>query len=403
VTVERSIEQTAGQFGGSAARYRRIAAPLVRGWKNLMEDVLAPPHVPRHPVTLARFGVLAPWSATALARALFASPRWRAVFAGMAAHSIRPLEAAGTAAFGWLLMLSAHAAGWPIARGGSQAITNALAAYFKSLGGKIVTGHRVRSLDELDRGAFVLCDVTPRQFAALAGAPLSYDFRGKMERWLYGPGVFKMDWALSAPIPWKAPECARAATVHLGGSFEEIADAERRPWLQGAQQGRPFVLLVQPTLFDASRAPAGKHTAWAYCHVKNGSDADMTDAIEWQIERFAPGFRECVLARHAMRTADLERHNTNLVGGDIGGGANTLKQILMRPTARSYRTPLEGIYLCSSSTPPGGGVHGMCGYHAASATLADLQASGKEVMSIPGDPSGSVPPDQIRQIRSSRS
>lgn len=364
LTVERSIDDTAAQFESGGPLYRRIAAPLVEDWGKLADDILTPPHMPRHPLTFGRFAALAPWPATIAERMFFRTPKARAVFAGMAAHSILPLEAPGSGAFGWVLTLSAHAVGWPVARGGSQAIANALAACLESLGGKILTDARVRSLEEVERDSLVLCDVTPRQFLELAGDSLPDGYRRKMEAWRYGPAVFKIDWALNAPIPWKAPQCAQAATVHLGGTSEEIAESERAPW-RGRTHRRPFVLLAQQSLFDASRAPAGMHTAWAYCHVPNGSREDMTEAIESQVERFAPGFRDCILARHVMRASEMELHNANLVGGDITGGANTLGQLLARPTLSAYRTPLAGVYLCSSSTPPGGGVHGMCGYHAA--------------------------------------
>ncbi len=368
LTVERSIDDTAAQFETGGSLYRRIATPLVAEWPRLMREILAPPHLPRHPRTPARFVAIAPWPATIAELLFFRTEKSRAVFAGMAAHSILPMEVPISGAFGWMLMLSAHAAGWPVARGGSQSIANALASYLESLGGTVLTNSRVRSLDEFERGSLVLCDVTPRQFLELAGDRLPGCYRRKLERWRYGPGVFKIDWALSAPIPWKAHGCARAATVHLGGSAEEIADSERAPW-ERRTHPRPFVLLAQPSLFDPSRAPAGMHTAWAYCHVPNGSLEDMTAAVEAQVERFAPGFRRCVLARHTMTTADLELRNANLVGGDIVGGANTPRQMLLRPSAGAYRTPLEGVFLCSSSTPPGGGVHGMCGYHAARAAL----------------------------------
>jgi phytoene dehydrogenase-like protein len=366
LTVERTLDAT-------PALYRKIAMPLVWEWSALMEDILAPPHVPRHPLTLGRFGALAPWPASLMARVVFHSPQWRAVFAGMAAHSMLPLEAPGSAAFGWILMLSAHAVGWPIARGGSQRIADALVSYFQSLGGRILTSSRVKSLDEFERGSLVMCDVTPRQLLELAGSRLPPGYRRNLEKWRYGPGVFKIDWAMDAPIPWRAAECARAATVHLGGSWEEIAESERAPWegKAGKAHERPFVLLAQPSLFDASRAPAGGHTVWAYCHVPNGCELDMTEAIEGQVERFAPGFRSRILARHTMAATELERHNANLVGGDIGGGANTLRQLLLRPTASGYRTPLDGVFLCSSATPPGAGVHGMCGYWAARAAIED--------------------------------
>ena len=368
LTVERSIDDTAAQFGSGGSLYRRIAMPLVARWDQLMQEILAPPHPPRHTLTLARFGAIAPWPATWIERACFRTAKSRAVFAGMAAHSVIPLEAAGSGAFGWVVMLSAHAAGWPIARGGSQAIANALASYFQSLGGAILTSSPVKSLNEFEAGALVMCDVTPRQFVQVAGDRIPKSYRRKLSRWRYGPGVFKIDWALKHPIPWTAARCALAPTVHIGGSAEEIAAAERAPWERSVHH-RPFVLLAQPSLFDDSRAPNSMHTAWAYCHVPNGSEADMTAAIEAQVERFAPGFRECILARHTMAAAELERHNANLVGGDITGGANTLRQVLIRPAAGFYRTPAENVFICSASTPPGGGVHGMCGHNAARMAL----------------------------------
>ncbi|HEX4595688.1 MAG TPA: NAD(P)/FAD-dependent oxidoreductase, partial [Bryobacteraceae bacterium] len=295
-----------------------------------------------------------------------------ALFAGLAGHSVLPLEAYGSAAFGWVLGIAAHAAGWPIPRGGSQQIANALASYFKALGGSITTSTRIRSLDELDSSALILCDVTPRQFLAMTGNRLPDRFAGQMKAYRYGPGVFKIDWALSGPIPWKSNECARAGTVHLGGTLNEIARSERAAW-NGVVDDAPYVLLAQPSLFDTSRAPEGKHTAWAYCHVPQGSAVDMTARIERQVERFAPGFSATILARHTLAPADLERHNANLVGGDITGGAQDLKQLLFRPTPKLYRTPLERVYLCSSSTPPGGGVHGMCGFNAAQIALRDAR------------------------------
>jgi phytoene dehydrogenase-like protein len=331
-----------------------IQAPLVR--------------LPAHPWLLARFGALALWPAAPLARRLFRTEAARALFAGNAAHSLLPLDALGSAAFGWVLAAAAHAVGWPIPRGGSQSIANALASYFESLGGRIVANTRVQSLEELGDASLVLCDVTPRQFVAIAARRLPDRFSRQLEAYRYGPGVFKVDWALRAPIPWTAAECARAGTVHVGGSLDEIAASERA--LAGtAPSERPFVLVAQPSLFDASRAPAGQHTAWAYCHVPHASTADMTERIESQLERFAPGFRARILARHTMTPADLERHNANLVGGDIAGGAQDLRQLVLRPTRLLYRTPLDGVFLCSSSTPPGGAVHGMCGFHAAHAAL----------------------------------
>jgi phytoene dehydrogenase-like protein len=375
VLVSRSLDETANGLGVDAARYLRFYRPMVRQWRQLVREILGPVvHLPRHPFVLGRFGLLAMGPATTISRALFKTQRARAVFAGMAAHSILPLDMLGSAAFGWVLGASAHAVGWPIPRGGSQAIANALASYFESLGGRIVLNTEVRSLQEFSADATVLCDITPRQFLRIAGDRLPPGFQRRLRRYRYGPGVFKLDWALNGPIPWRDTRCLEAGTVHLGGTLNEIAASERAAW-EGRIAERPFVLLVQPSLFDATRAPAGQHTGWAYCHVPNGSTTDMTNRIEAQVERFAPGFRARILARHTMSPADLERHNANLVGGDIGGGAANLWQLIARPTTDLYRTPLRNVFLCSSSTPPGGGVHGMCGYHAACATLGDLSIS----------------------------
>jgi len=299
------------------------------------------------------------------------SPRTRALFAGLAAHSFLPLDEQLSGAFGILLAVSAHAVGWPIARGGSQAITNALCGELAKLGGQVRTASRIDSVDALPPSELILCDVTPRQLVSIAGRQLSESYKSKLSRFRYGPGVFKVDYALNAAIPWKARECARAATVHLGGMFEEIAASEKAV-RRGEHPERPFVLLAQPSLFDPSRAPAGKHTAWAYCHVPNGSGFDMLPRLENQIERFAPGFRDTVLARNVLSPARLESMNSNLVGGDISGGIVDLRQMLFRPTAKLYATSAPNIYLCSSSTPPGGGVHGMCGYHAANSALRQL-------------------------------
>jgi len=327
-------------------------------------------HVPRHPIGLARFAGAGLRSARGLADRRFAGEPARALFAGAAAHSFLPLEERASASFGLVLLSLAHASGWPFPRRGSQAIADALAARLRALGGEIETSHEVRSLDELPQARLVLCDVTPRQLVALAGQRLSSRYRSRLEGWRYGPGVFKVDYALAEPIPWRSPEVARAGTVHLGGTLEEIAASERAAW-EGRHTERPFVLLAQQSLFDDARAPGGKHTAWAYCHVPHGSTIDMRAQIEAQIERFAPGFRERVLALATRTTADLERENPNLVGGDITGGANTLAQLVARPALRPvpYATPVPGLYLCSASTPPGGGVHGMCGHLAARAAL----------------------------------
>jgi phytoene dehydrogenase-like protein len=371
--VDRSVEITAQRLGHDAAAYRRWFGPLARVWPQLTPDILGPLHWPSHPLALARFGMLAPWPATLAARTLFHTAEARALFAGHAAHSIMPLERPVSAAFGWVLGVTAHAVGWPIPRGGSGSISRALASYFESLGGRIVAGTPVRSLDEFRDASAIVCDITPRQLLNIAGGRLPDAFCRKLERYRYGPGVFKLDWALDGPIPWRNANCAKAGTVHAGGTLEEVAAAERAPW-EAKPAARPFVLLAQPSLFDPTRAPAGKHTAWAYCHVPNSSTNDMTARIEAQIERFAPGFIARILARSAMGPADIERHNANLVGGDINGGAQDGGQLFLRPTRSLYRTPLRGLYLCSSSTPPGGGVHGMCGFHAACAVLEDAAA-----------------------------
>jgi phytoene dehydrogenase-like protein len=368
--LRRSVEETAAHLGPDARAYEKLFAPLAADWPRLEGSLLGPlVRLPRHPLALARFGVSALQPAARFARSRFSGAPARALFAGLAAHSILPLEKLATASFGLVLGLTGHAVGWPLPRGGSQRIADALASYLRSLGGEIETGRPVESLGELGAKVVVL-DVTPRQFLALGGDRLTGRYRRALERFRYGPGVFKVDWALSAPIPWTAAECEQAGTVHLGGTLDEIAASERAPE-RGSVSDRPFVLLAQPSVFDPSRAPDGQHTAWAYCHVPNASQADMTDAVEAQIERFAPGFCARILARHTSGPADLERRNANLVGGDIAGGANDLRQLIGRPTIRPipYATPLDGVYLCSASTPPGGGVHGMCGYLAARAAL----------------------------------
>jgi phytoene dehydrogenase-like protein len=372
VVIERSIEETAAGLGPDAAAYRRLMGPLAAEWDALAPELLAPLHVPRRPLAMARFGLKAIRSASGFAKARFRGERARAAFAGIAGHSILPLERTATAAIGLVLGVLTHAVGWPLPRGGSRRIAEAMAAHLRSLGGEIQTGSPVESLDALPPARAVLCDVTPRQLLKVAGDRLRGRYRRGLERYRYGPAAFKLDFALSGSIPWKAPECARAATVHLGGTLDEIAASEAAVG-RGEHPERPFVLLVQPSLFDASRAPAGRHTAWAYCHVPNGSTFDMRARIEAQIERFAPGFRDLVLARSVLTPARLQDLNANYVGGDINGGAQDLGQMFTRPVARivPYSTPVRGLYICSSSTPPGGGVHGMCGYHAARAALRD--------------------------------
>jgi phytoene dehydrogenase-like protein len=377
VMLERSVEDTARGLGIDESAYRRLFAPLVRRADDLFESVLAPARPPAHPLLLARFGLTAVRSAEGLARSRFEGERARALLTGCAAHSMLSLTAPVSAAFGLVLALSAHAVGWPVARGGSQRLADALASHLRELGGRIETGRRVESLDELPTGARpLLLDVTPRGILGMAGDGLPPLYRRALERYRYGPGIFKLDWALDGPIPWSAPEAARAGTVHLGGTFEEVVGGEEEV-ARGQHPERPFVLLVQATVADPSRAPEGKHTGWAYCHVPNGSTRDMTAAIEAQVERFAPGFGERIIARCAMDSTEVERGNPNYVGGDINGGLQSLTQLFTRPVARPvpYSTPIDGVYLCSSSTPPGGGVHGMGGYWAAQAALrGDLKA-----------------------------
>lgn len=369
VVVEQSIATTVdGLTRADGAAYRRLFDPFVRRADDVMEALLGPPGF-RHPLLMARIAPIAIRSAKGLA-SRFTDARTRAMVAGVAAHAIVPLDFAGTAGYTLGLGVAAHGYGWPIARGGSQRLADAMVAYLSSLGGEVVTGHAVTSLDELPPSRAILCDVSPSQFLALAGRRVPARYRRRLESFRHGPGVFKMDWALSEPVPWRAEDVRRAGTVHIGGSFEAIAASEDAAW-RGRVHDRPYVLAVQPSLFDESRAPAGKHTLWAYCHVPNGSAVDMTSRIEDQIERFAPGFRDVVIARHAMGPAAMEARNANLVGGDIAGGAGDLAQALMRPVASTnpYATAIEDVYLCSSSTPPGVGVHGMCGWHAARAAL----------------------------------
>jgi phytoene dehydrogenase-like protein len=371
--LERSVDATAAALGVGGQDWRRMLEPFVAHWPELAPDVLGPPlRFPRHPFLMARFGLGAIRSAVSLARGLRGA-RARALFAGNAAHSFLPLETAGTGAFGLLLSVAGHAVGWPVARGGSQRFADALLACFRGLGGEVVAGAPVEHLDELRPARVVMLDLGPRQVVRLAGDRLPPGYQRALLRYRYGAAAFKVDWALDGPVPWTAGECARAATVHLAGTLEEVAASEAAH-ARGEVHDRPFVLFVQPTLFDGSRAPAGKHTAWAYCHVPNGCTLDLTGHIERQVERFAPGFRERILARSVLPPAQLERRNANLVGGDINGGMMDLRQVIARPVARPvpYRTPLPGVYICSASTPPGGGVHGMGGYHAACAALADV-------------------------------
>jgi len=368
--IEGSVDETAGRLEDDGSAYRSLMLPLVEAWPKLMPMLLGPPRLPAHPLIMAKFGVRGIQSACGLAMRNFKTDHARALFAGVAGHAVLPLEWKATAAFGLVLNIAAHATGWPVARGGSQQLTNALTSYFTSLGGEIQTGAPVDTLDELPSARAILCDLTPRQLIRIACRRLPNSYVRRLSRFRYGPGAFKIDYALNGPIPWTAPECARAGTVHLGGTLQEVAESERAPW-GGRVAEKPYVLLVQASLFDPTRAPAGKQTAWAYCHVPNGCTIDMTDRIERQIERFAPGFLGRVIARNVMSPADLERHNPNLVGGDVGAGSQELSQLFARPVLRinPYSTPVDGLYICSASTPPGGGVHGMCGYWCAQSVL----------------------------------
>lgn len=371
----RSMSATCDTLGADAKAYRELFTPLVENAAGLVPEILAPPlHLPRHPLLLARFGLLAIQSSQGLIDRHFRGKPARALFTGMAGHANMPLDASPTAAFGLLLGLLGHCEGWPIAKGGSQAVSNALASFLKSLGGEIRTGRKISTIRELPSARAVLFDLTPRQIVDMIPELLPAGFRRRLRQFRYGPGVFKIDWALSSPIPWRDPQCAEAATVHIGGTAEEIIAGERAVAAQSCAE-RPYILLAQPSLFDTTRAPAGKHTAWAYCHVPSNSTVDMLGRIESQVERFAPGFRDCILGRHTMNAPDFENYNANYIGGDISGGLQDIMQILARPSFRAvpYALPVKGLYLCSASTPPGGGVHGMCGYHAARAALSRLQ------------------------------
>ena len=376
--LERSVDATAPSLGEDADAYRRLMSPIAEMWPKIGDDLLAPLRPPRHPILFTRFGLKAMQSAAGLARRTFRGEKGRGVFAGLAAHSILPLEAPFTASFGLVLGALAHTVGWPVARGGTGSISAAMISLLRSLGGELVAGARVENVDDLPPAKAVLFDVSPRQLVRIAGHRFPSGYRRRLERYRYSPGAYKIDWALDGPIPWKAAECARSATVHLGPTLDAISASERAAWsTQPSEQ--PFVLVAQQSLFDPTRAPEGKHTGWAYCHVPNGSAPGtlrvMTERIEGQVERFAPRFKERILARHVMTPADFERYNANYIGGDIGGGANDIFQLFTRPVPRlnPYSTPDPALFLCSASTPPGGGVHGMCGCHAARSALAAIR------------------------------
>jgi phytoene dehydrogenase-like protein len=371
VMLERDLDATRDSLGIDGPAWDKLMRPFVERWTEFASEILRPvSFIPKYPWLMARFGMVALQPAQAVARR-FREQRTRALFAGLAAHSFLSLDEPLSAAFAIMMAVPAHAVGWPIPRGGAQSLTNALCGILSIFGSKVITSSPVESFSALANYDPLLCDLTPRQLAKVGGERLSDSYKRRLTKFRYGAAVFKVDYALNAPIPWKASACSRAATVHLGGSFEEIAAAEKAVRI-GHVADRPFVLLAQPSLFDSSRAPAGKHTAWAYCHVPNGSRVNMLEKLEDQIERFAPGFRECILARRVFCPADLESMDANLVGGDIGGGVMDIRQFLFRPTWRHYATSARDIYICSASTPPGGGVHGMCGYHAAKMALSKL-------------------------------
>jgi phytoene dehydrogenase-like protein len=372
VTLERDLSATEAALGKDGTTWRRWMEPLAKNWPALSAELLRPVHIlSTHPWLLARFGLSALPSANTLGGLLFREERTKALFAGLAAHSLLSLDEPLSAAFGVLLGAAAHAVGWPIPKGGAQAITNALCGHLVNLGGRIKTSARVERLGDLSPSDVTLCDITPRQLLRLAKERLSASYQRRLEKFRYGAGTFKVDYALASPVPWSARECSRAATVHLGGSAAEITASEGEV-RRGEHPEQPFVLLAQPSLFDSTRAPEGRHIVWAYCHIPNGSSVDMLERLEGQIERFAPGFRDTILARRVFSPAALEAMDANLIGGDIGGGAMDIRQFLFRPTWRRYETSARDLYLCSSSTPPGAGVHGMCGYHAGRTALSRL-------------------------------
>jgi phytoene dehydrogenase-like protein len=375
--LHRSLEETGRTLGADADAWRQLMQPFLRRSEDLFAETLRPVRIPSHPLLMARFGMVALQSCATLVRRRFRDPKAQALFAGCAAHSFLPMEAPASASFGLVLALVAHATEWPVVRGGSQKLADALAEHLVSLGGTIHVARPVRTLRDVPPSRAVLFDLAPTLVERIAGDALPDAYRRRLRSYRHGPGVFKIDWALRCPIPWRAPECHTAATVHLGARFEEISVSERAA-TDGQVAERPFVLVAQQSLFDDSRAPRGSHTGWAYCHVPHGSTTDMTARVEAQVERFAPGFRDCILHRRVMTPMDIEAHNANMIGGDIGGGANDVTQFLFRPFVRwnPYTTPNPRLFLCSSSTPPGGGVHGMCGYWAAQSVLDRLTRGG---------------------------
>ncbi|MBV4355925.1 phytoene desaturase family protein [Pinibacter aurantiacus] len=370
--LTRSLETTAQLLNSDKEVYQKVFGKLVKQWKSIQHDVLGPLHFPEAPISFADFGLKALLPATQFAKR-FQTEKAKGLWAGITAHSVQPLDRLTTSAIGLVLTIAAHAEGWPIPKGGSQVIADAMTSYFLSLGGKIEIGTPISSLKQLPSARAVLFDVSPKQLLQIAGHDFSSIYKSQLSKYRYGMGVFKIDWALDDAIPFTAAECRQAGTVHIGNTLTEIAANEKATW-HGSHPDKPFVLLAQQSLFDTSRAPEGKHVAWAYCHVPNGSTKDMTTAIENQVERFAPGFKERIIGRHTFNTSQLEQYNANYIGGDVIGGATDIGQLFTRPALRysPYRTSTKGIYICSASTPPGGGVHGMCGYHAASRVLKDL-------------------------------
>jgi len=370
--LKKDIKGTAQLLGADEENYLRLIAPIVKNWPQLVKDVLGPLGVPAHPLVMAKFGLQALQPALNIINK-FDTPAAKSLFAGMAAHAVLPLNKWSTAAIGLVLLANGHLKGWPLPKGGSQQLANALGNYFTAIGGTIQTGWQVNSLKELPTAKAILFDVGTKQLLNIAGKELNPFYRYQLKKYRYGMGVFKVDWALDGPVPFSAPECREAGTVHIGGTWKEIARSEYLA-ATGKLSSEPFILLAQQSLFDEGRAPAGKQVLWGYCHVPNGSMADRTVAIEKQIERFAPGFRDRIISRHTINTMQLEKYNPNYIGGDINGGMMNLGQLFARPVFKRspYRTGIKGIYLCSASTPPGGGVHGMGGYHAAKRVLADL-------------------------------
>jgi phytoene dehydrogenase-like protein len=370
--LTKSLEETASSLGADSKNYKKLIGSLVQDWPSIINNILSPLSFPKSPLALSRFGLNALPSAEFISKK-FSTEKAKGLWAGMAAHSITPLNNFATAAIGLVLMAAGHVKGWPVPKGGSQRIANALASYFKSIGGKIETGLYVKNLDQLPSSHAILFDVTPKQLLEIAGHKFSSVYRSQLNRYQYGMGVYKMDFALDGPVPWTVAEVRQAGTVHLGSTFKEIALSEKQSW-SGKHPEKPYVLVAQQSLIDSTRAPEGKHTLWAYCHVPNGSTVDMSNAIENQIERYAPGFRQRIIGKHAFNAQQMNDYNPNYIGGDINGGAITLSQLFTRPALRwsPYRTSAKGIYICSSSTPPGGGVHGMCGYHAANRALKDI-------------------------------